>query len=73
MCRHDLHAQPGSADRNRRVFDQIREYPTVETQGRRDPAHTLSSQEHRHKWSRLADANDPQRGKRFTQNMNDTA
>ena len=44
----------------------------VETQGRRDSAHRLSS-EYRHKRSRLAEADDSRRGKRFAQNSSDVA
>ena len=73
MCRHDLHAKSAGANGNRRVFDQIREQTTVETQRRGDPAHRLSSQEYWHKRSRLAEADDSRRGKRCAQNLNDMA
>src|SRR5262249_4152765 len=42
---HNLHAKAARTNRNRRVFDQIREHTMVETQRRRDPADTLSSQQ----------------------------
>jgi len=45
----------------------------VETQGRRDPAHRLSSQEYRHKRSGFAEADDSRCGKRFAQHMSDLA
>ena len=73
MRRHDLHPKAAGANRNCRVFDQIREYTMVETQGRRDPAHRLSSQEYRHKRSRLPEAHDSRRGKRFAQHASDVA
>ena len=73
MRRHDLHAKAAGANRNRGVFDQIREYATVETQGCRDPAHLLSSQQCRHKRSRLAEADDSRRGERVAQNVSQVA
>jgi len=73
MRRHDLHPKAAGANRNCRVFDQIREYTMVETQGRRDPADRLSSQQYRHQRPRVAQADDSGGGKRFAQNVSDMA
>ena len=73
VCRHDLHAEPRRPNRNGREFHQTREYTTVETQGRRDPAHRLSSQEYRHERSGFAEADDSRCGKRFAQHVSDVA
>ena len=45
----------------------------VETQGRRDPAHRLSSQQYRYERSRFAETDDSCRGKRFAQNVSEVA
>src|SRR5262249_26261192 len=73
MSGHDLHPEAAGAHRNRWVFDQIREDTMLETQGRRDSAHRLSSQQCRYKRSGLAETDDSRRGKRFTQNASERA
>src|SRR6266446_5116009 len=69
MCCHELHAESTSINGHCRVFDQVREDTPVETQGRHDPAQPLSSHEHRHNRSRLAEAHDSRRSERFAQNL----
>src|SRR6266850_1349722 len=43
MCSHELHAEPRRSNGHGREFNQIRKHTTVETQGRRDPAHPLGA------------------------------